>query len=128
MSHVLDNGADRSVVHPSVVEPNEWLGKKIKVKGVHGNVVESPLARVWLHTGDYSICLVVVAIENTQDKVLIGRDIAPVLLMLQEIENSTSENIENSKEFVDSEDKVEGDASVLVTRNQSKKKEAEQRK
>ena len=62
--------------------------KKIKVKGVHGNVMESPLARVWLHTGDYSIPLVVVAIQNSQDKVLIGRgDIGPIFneLMLQEI-------------------------------------------
>ena len=59
---LLDSGADGSVVHPSVVKPNQWLGKKFKVKGVHGNVVESPLARVWLHTGDYSISLVVVAI------------------------------------------------------------------
>ena len=55
-----------AVVHPSVVKPNEWLGKKFKVKGVHGNVVESPLS------GDYSIPLVVVAIGNAQDKVLIG--------------------------------------------------------
>ena len=28
----------RSVVHPSVVEPNEWLRKKIKVKGIHGDL------------------------------------------------------------------------------------------
>ena len=107
--------------------------KKIKVKGVHGNVVESPLARVWLHTSDYSIPLVVVAIENAQDKVLIGRDIGPVFneLMLQEIcEYSTGGNIQNSKEFVDNEDKdkVEEDESVLVTRNQSMREEAEQRK
>ena len=94
---LLDSGADRSVVRPSVVKPNEWLGRTITVKGVHGDRVESPLARAWLHTGSYSIPLTVVAIENAEDKVLIGRDIGPVFneLMLQEIcEDSVDESIE----------------------------------
>ena len=28
---LLDSGADKSVVHPSVVSPDEWLGKTMKV-------------------------------------------------------------------------------------------------
>ena len=31
---MLDSGADRSVVHPSVVKHTEWLGKNIIVRGV----------------------------------------------------------------------------------------------
>ena len=52
--------------------------------------MESPLARVWLHSGNYSIPPVVVALKNAHDKVLIVRDIGPVFneLMLQEIKNS----------------------------------------
>ena len=58
------------------------------------------MARVWLHTGEFSIPLTVVAIENSEDKVLIGRDIGLVFnqLMMQEIcENEMNKTIETEK-------------------------------
>ena len=64
---LLDSGAD--LVHPSVVEPQEWLKQHITVRGVDGTPITSPLAKVWLYTGEYSIPLVVATLETMQDKV-----------------------------------------------------------
>ena len=33
---LLDSGADHSVVHPRVVQPHEWLGRCIQLRGVGG--------------------------------------------------------------------------------------------
>ena len=71
---LLDSGADCSVVHPSIVEPCEWLGKHIILKGVNGIPLKSALAKIWIHTGQYGIPLVVKTLETMQDKILIGRD------------------------------------------------------
>ena len=76
---MLDSGADRSVVHRSVVEQTEWLGKYIIVRGVvWSSPIQSRLAKIWIYTGDYSIPLVVATLESMQEKVLIGRDIGRI--------------------------------------------------
>ena len=58
-----------------------------------GTPITSPLAKVWVYTGDYSIPLVVATLETMQDKVLIGRDIGPVFneLFMRELTESESD-------------------------------------
>lgn len=77
------------MVHPKVVQPQEWLDRSIRVKGVNGEAQQAPLAK---HVGEYnySIPLVVSVLENAQDDVLIGRDIGLVFneLMMQHITES----------------------------------------
>ena len=72
---MLDSGADRSVLHPSVVEHTEWLGKYIIMRGVDGVPIQSRLEKIWIYMGEYSIHLVVATLESMQEKVLIERDI-----------------------------------------------------
>ena len=93
---LLDSRVDRSVVHLSIVEPCEWLGKHIILKGVNGIPLKIALAEIRIHTGQSSIPLVVATLETIQDKVLIGRDIGPVFndLFMQEL-------VENGKETND---------------------------
>ena len=43
---LLDSGADRSVVHPSIVESCEWIGKHVMIKGVNGVPMKCPLAEI----------------------------------------------------------------------------------
>jgi hypothetical protein len=81
------------------------------VKGVGGIAQQAPLAKVWVHVGDYSIPLVVAVLENAQDDVLIGRDIGPVFneLMMQQITESRQQE----------------EVTVKVTRAQKTRQEKE---
>ena len=90
---LLDSGAGWSVVHPSVVKPQEWLEQHITVRGVDGTPIMSPLATVWVNTGEYSIHLVVATLETMQDNVLIGRNIGTVFneLFMRELTESESD-------------------------------------
>ena len=126
------------------MEPQEWLEQHITVRGVDGTPITSPLAKVWLYTGEYSIPLVVATLETMQDKVLIGRDIGPVFneLFMRELTESESdremtevkineqrmENEQKQKDVVEGvesdkekHETVVNDGIILVTREQEKK-------
>ena len=49
----IDTGAQKTVVNADLVKSEEYTGNSIRLLGFNGGAVTAPLAKVWLHIGDY---------------------------------------------------------------------------
>lgn len=112
----IDTGAQKTVVKADMVKPEEYTGNSIRLVGFDGGAVTVPLAKVWLHIGDYVIKHVVAVCKNPPEQALLGLDIG-ILDYLMQLEREQREQSEASKLSVNT-----------TTRAQAKAQKEQERK
>ena len=79
----IDTGAQKTVVKADLVKPEEYTGKSIRLLGFDGGAVTVPLAKVWLHIGEYAIQHVVAVCDEPSEEALLGLDIGMLDYLMQ---------------------------------------------
>ena len=92
----IDTGAQKTVVKADLVKPEEYIGDSIRLLGFDGGAVTVPLAKVWLHIGEYVIKHVVAVCKDPPQQALLGLDIG-ILDYLMKLEREQREQKEASK-------------------------------
>ena len=112
----IDTGAQKTVVKADLVQPEEYTGESMKLLGFDGGAVTVPLAKVWLHIGEYAIQHDVAVCKDPPEQALLGLDIGILDYLMQ----------------LEKEQRAEKEASELsvgaTTRAQAKAREEQERK
>lgn len=63
----IDTGAQKSVVNADLVKSEEYTGNTIRLMGFNGEAVTVPLAKIWLHIGEYVFQHVVAVCQGSPE-------------------------------------------------------------
>ena len=79
----IDTGASMTVVNSSLVQPEQYTNKNVKLTGFSGESKYVPLVKVWLTFGEYCMKCTVAAVENCSEQVLLGMDLGLLEYLLK---------------------------------------------
>ena len=79
----IDTGASMTVVNSSLVQPEQYTNKNVKLTGFSGESRHVPLVKVWLTFGEYCMKCTVAAVENCSEQVLLGMDLGLLEYLLK---------------------------------------------
>ena len=74
-SMLVDTGAEKTMVSAELVQPEQYLGKTIPLRGFDGRKMHAPIAKVWIKVGEYGIPAEVAVVNNVLEMVYLGVDL-----------------------------------------------------
>ena len=106
----VDTGAQVTVVHPKLINDDQYTGKEIGLNLVELGHKRVPVATAQLEVGELEFKLNVAVLDIAPDDVLLGMDIGKSKYMVDLVHKQAQQTQEKS-------------AAVLLTRNQKKKQQ-----
>ena len=88
----IDCGAQITMVDSSLVNPLQYVGEHVLIKGYRKAPEKVPLAKVWLEVGEYSMQRKVAVMNDATERVLLGMDLG-ILQCLLGLEKEQRKNI-----------------------------------
>lgn len=77
------HGVPRKLFKAELVKPEEYTGNSIRLLGFDGGAVTVPLAKVWLHIGEYVTKHVMAVCEDPPESAILGLDIGILDYLMQ---------------------------------------------
>ena len=88
----IDCGAQITMVDSSLVNPLQYVGEHVLIKGYRKAPEKVPLAKVWLEVGEYSMQREVAVMNDATEPVLLGMDLG-ILQYLLGLEKEQRKNV-----------------------------------